>query len=391
MVVNPAIWQIPTGVRDVLPGEAQRRRCLEEGLSDLFASWGYREIIPPSLEYYEQLKSSSSEEQLYKLIDPNGRILALRPDLTTPIARMVATHLSHEPLPIRLYYFGNAFRYEIIQAGRQREFYQGGVELIGASGTGADAEAIALAVEAIKLAGVTDFQVGIGQVAVTHGLLEDAGVPPHLIKEFKLLMARKDYVALENRLSQLGLAQERRQEMIEILALRGGIEALLEARALVRTPSMLSAIDDLEAVYQALDALGLSKYVFFDFSILRDLDYYTGIVFEGYAAGLGYPICGGGRYDGLLGQFGLEVPAIGFAMGIDRLMQLLSTVDEETIDAFIIGGSLPQRLVEAARQRQQGFKVEVDILGVSREEALAYMANKRIANLIQLGEVREDV
>lgn len=390
MVVKAANWQIPTGVRDVLPGEAQKRRCLEDKLSGLFTSWGYREIIPPSLEYYEQLKSSSSEEQLYKLIDPSGRILALRPDLTTPIARMTATHLSNEPLPIRLYYFGNAFRYEIIQAGRQREFYQGGVELIGASGTGADAEVIALAVEAIKLAGVTDFQVGIGQVGVTHGLLEDAGVPPQLIKEFKLLMARKDYVALENRLSQLGLAQDRRQEMIDMLSLRGGIEVLLEARTLVRTPAMLAAIDDLETVYRSLEVLDLAKYVFFDFSILRDLDYYTGLVFEGYAAGLGYPICGGGRYDRLLGQFGLEVPAVGFAIGIDRLMQALPAAAKEPIDALIIGGSLPERLAEAARLRQQGLKVEVDILNIAREEAEVYLTKKGITKLIELGEVGED-
>lgn len=390
MVPNPAVWQIPTGVRDVLPKEAQRRRCLEESLCGLFASWGYREIIPPSLEYYEQLKSSSAEEQLYKLIDPSGRILALRPDLTTPIARMVATHLSNDPLPIRLYYFGNAFRYEVTQAGRQREFHQAGVELIGAAGTGADAEAIALAVEAITLAGVADFQVGIGQVALTHGLLENAGVPQHLVKEFKWLMARKDYVALENRMSQLGLPRERTQEILEILSLRGGLEVLLEARALVRTPAMLRAIEDLEAVYQALEALGLAKAVFFDFSILRDLDYYTGIVFEGYAAGLGYPICGGGRYDRLLGQFGLDVPAVGFALGVDRLMQVLPSMDEEKIDVLIIGGSLPERLVEANRLRQQGLAVEVDILELSREEAMRYMTGKQIGQLIELGEVGED-
>lgn len=390
MVNNPAIWQIPPGVRDILPREAFNRRKLEQRLSTLFHSWGYREIIPPSLEYYEQLKGSSSEEQLYKLIDPTGRILALRPDLTTPIARMVATHLQEELLPIRLYYFGNAFRYEAVVGARQREFYQGGVELIGVSGTGADAEMIALAVEALKQAGLTDFQLGIGHVALTHSLLENAGVSPELTKELKLLIARKDFVGLENRLSELGLSERLGHEIKSILALRGGREVLERAKSLARIPEMVEAVNKLEEVCQSLDALGLAKYVFFDFSILRDLDYYTGIVFEGYAAGLGYPVCGGGRYDHLVGQFGWPVPAIGFAIGIERLMQTLPQVQEDPIDVLIVGGKLPERLKEAAMKREQGLRVEVDILGRTHEEAMEYAAQQNILQVIKLPEVGED-
>lgn len=388
---NLTVWQIPVGVRDVLPEEALQRRNLEERLANLFSVWGYREMIPPSLEYYEQLKGSSPEEQLFKLIDPSGRILALRPDLTTPIARMVATHLQDELLPNRLYYFGNAFRYEAIQAGRQREFQQAGVELIGAAGTGADAEVIVLAVEALKLAGLTDFQLGIGQVALTHGLLEDAEVPQELIKKIKKIVVKKDFVGLEEKLTRLGLPESRRKEITTILALRGGKEVLVEAKRLARAPGILKAISNLEEVYQSLEALGLTKYVFFDFSILRDFDYYTGIVFEGYAAGLGHPVCGGGRYDHLLGQFGWQVPATGFAIGIERLMQTLPREKESPMAAFIIGGSLPERFAEAARQRQNGCKVEVDIFGLSLEEGQAYITQRDIANLIDLGEVKGDV
>lgn len=390
MVNNPAVWQIPSGVRDILPQEAFNRRKLEERLSSLFHSWGYREIIPPSLEFFEQLKGSSSEEQLYKLIDPSGRILALRPDLTTPIARMVATHLQDEPLPIRLYYFGNAFRYEPLVGARQREFYQSGVELIGASETGADAEMIALAIEALKQAGLTDFQLGIGHVALTHSLLENAGVSPELTKELKLLIARKDFVGLENKLSELGLADRLGQEIKNILALRGGQEVLQRAKSLARIPEMVVAVNQLEEVYQSLDALGLADYVFFDFSILRDLDYYTGIVFEGYAAGLGYPVCGGGRYDHLVGQFGWPVPAIGFAIGIERLMQTLTPAREDPIDVLIVGGILPERLKEAAWRREQGLRVEVDILGRTHEEAMEYAARQNILQVINLPEEGEN-
>ncbi|HHW06050.1 MAG TPA: ATP phosphoribosyltransferase regulatory subunit [Clostridia bacterium] len=390
MVVNPAAWQIPPGVRDILPPEAFSRRKLEEKLSSLFLAWGYREIIPPSLEYYEQLKGSSAEEQLYKLIDPTGRILALRPDLTTPIARMVATHLREEPLPVRLFYFGNAFRYEALGGARQREFYQGGVELIGAAGTGADAEMLALAVEALRQAGLTEFQVGIGHVVLTDSFLANAGVAPELSKEIKWLIARKDFVGLENRLSALGLAGPLGQEIKNILALRGGREVLQKAKSLARIPAMVQAIEQLEEVYQSLDALGLARYVFFDFSILRDLEYYTGIVFEGYAAGLGYPVCGGGRYDHLLGQFGWDVPAIGFAFGIERLMQTLPGANEAPVDVLVVGGKVPERLKEAERLRQRGLKVEIDLLGRSRQEAAAYAARRNIAQVVGIPEEGEN-
>lgn len=390
MAVHPAAWQIPPGVRDILPPEAFSRRRLEEKLASLFLSWGYREIIPPSLEYYEQLKGSSPEEKLYKLIDPSGRILALRPDLTTPIARMVAAHLREEPLPIRLFYFGNAFRYEAQVGVRQREFYQGGVELIGAAGTGADAEMLALAVEALRQAGLTEFQVGIGHVALTDSFLENAGVAPELRLEIKSLIARKDFVGLETRMGALGLNDSLGREVKSILALRGGREVLQKARSLARIPAMVEAIEQLEEVYRSLDALGLAAHVFFDFSLLRDLEYYTGIVFEGYAAGLGYPVGGGGRYDRLLGQFGWAVPAIGFAFGMERLMQAAPQSQEKPIDALVVGGALPERFKEAERLRQQGLRVEIDVLGRTPAEAEMYAAQRLIPRVVAIPGVRDD-
>lgn len=376
--------QIPIGVKDVLPEEAQLRRRLREGFSGLFNHWGYQEIIPPSLEYYEQLRGSSAEEELFKLIEPSGRILALRPDLTTPIARMAANHLREEPLPIRLCYFGNAFRYEGIQVGRQREFEQAGVELIGASGIGADAEMVALAVESLRLSGLSDFQIGIGQVAITHGLLEDAGVSETEIKNIKLLMARKDFVGLEEKLLQLDLPKERAQEIRTIFSLRGGNDILEKIKEMAKTEAILTAINKLGEVYTSLEALGLTKYIFFDFSILRDFGYYTGIVFEGYAASFGYPICGGGRYNGLLGQFGWQMPAIGFAIGIDRLVGALPKEKENGLDVLIIGGNLAERFLEACRLRGQGLKVEVDILDRDHHEIKDYMVRRNITKLVEI-------
>lgn len=376
--------QIPNGVRDVLPKEAQLRRRLEEDFSKLFDHWGYQEIIPPSLEFYEQLRGSSSEEELFKLIEPSGRILALRPDLTTPIARMVATHLREEPLPIRLCYFGNAFRYEGVQVGRQREFKQAGVELIGAQGIGADAEMIGLAVEALRLSGLSDFQLGIGQVAITHGILEDIGVPKEGLKEIKQLMARKDFVGLEEKLAQFDLPKDSIEQIKNVLSLRGGKEILMDVKKLVKNRTILMEIDNLRDVYTSLEVLGLTENIFFDFSILRDFDYYTGIVFEGYAAGFGYPICGGGRYDGLLGQLGWPIPAIGFAIGIDRLVGALPKERETGSDVLITGGSLAERFLEANLLRKQGLKVEVDILELDETEIENYLSCRNINQLVKI-------
>ena len=390
MDIQLSKFQMPVGFKDILPFEAWLRRKLKEGFFQLFNHWGYQEITPPCLEYYEQLRGSSKEEELFKLIEPSGRILALRPDLTTPIARMAATHLKEATLPIRLCYFGNAYRYEGIQVGRQREFEQAGVELLGAPGVGADAEMVALAVESLRLSGLADFQLGIGQVAITHGLLADAGVPVGEIESIKLLMMRKDFVGLEEKLLQLDLPKERGQEIKAIFSLRGGGEILNKITGMAKTETITKAIEDLKEVYSALGVLGLTKHIFFDFSILRDFDYYTGIVFEGYASGFGYPICGGGRYDGLLGKFGWPVPAVGFAIGIDRLVGALPKEEELGLDVLVAGGNLADRLHAASLLRKQGLKVEVEIIERSQREIGEYMLSKNIARLVKVEEAKSN-
>ncbi|HHX49929.1 MAG TPA: ATP phosphoribosyltransferase regulatory subunit [Clostridia bacterium] len=383
------IWQIPSGVRDVLPEEAWCRRRLENRLSSLFESWAYQEIIPPSLEYYEILKDESPEEQLFKIIDRSGRILALRPDLTTPIARMVATHLQGVSLPQRLYYFGNVFRYEDVQTGKQREFRQAGVELIGAAGTGADAEVIILGVEALKACGLTDFQVGIGQASLAHGLLQEAGIPKKEMGQVKNLLLRKDYVALQEKLEKVGLGAGGRRLITNTFSQRGSREILNRVRPLIDSPVLKGAVDNLEEVYESLEAAGLAGHVFFDMSILRDFDYYTGIVFEGYALGLGHPVCGGGRYDGLLGRFGWQVPATGFALGVERALAAAGRGKPPAApDCILIGKNIPELFLEAARLREKGMVVEIDVGMKSKEEVEKRARRRGISRVIDAGEVK---
>ncbi|KKM10384.1 hypothetical protein SY88_13640 [Clostridiales bacterium PH28_bin88] len=390
---TPLILQVPTGVKDWLPGEARRKRELENSLADLFQRWGYQEVVTPTFEYYETLTADGGGEagrKLHKFIDPQGRILALRPDMTTPIARLVATRLRERPAPLRLFYAANVFRFEATQAGRQREFYQAGVELLGAAGPWADAEVIALAVEALRTAGLSDFQVGIGQVEITRYLLEQLELPEEAALEIKEALSRKDLVGLEVILEESGVSSADRQRVTTLCSLHGDRQALGQARQLVRDERLRTALDNLAEVWEALEAYGVTDRVFFDLGILRDFDYYTGIVFEGYATGIGFPVCGGGRYDRLLSRFNYSCPATGFALGLERVLLANrdggQRVEEVAADYLVTGGDHALVCQKAAELRQEGWVVEVDVARRSLAEARSYVAERGIANLLVVGE-----
>ncbi|NPV26148.1 MAG: ATP phosphoribosyltransferase regulatory subunit [Firmicutes bacterium] len=321
--MNKLMWPIPTGLKDLLPEEAKRKRTLEANLAALFERWGYEEVITPTFEYYETLAmdlGSEAEDELFKFFDREGRLVALRPDMTTPIARLVATRLRNSPMPLRLYYLANVFRYEAPQAGRQREFYQAGVEFIGEPDARADAEVIALAVEALESSGLRDFQISLGQIEVFNGLMEETGLSPEQKKKVKETIARRNLVGLEQLLIEYRVATRQSESILRLPHLHGGTEVFTQARNLTTNVRAQAALDNLERVFELLDGYGQTKRVCVDLGVLRGFDYYTGVVFEGYTADLGFPLCGGGRYDRLLGKFGFDCPATGFALGLERLI-----------------------------------------------------------------------
>lgn len=327
----PGMWPIPSGMRDLLPEEARQRRQLENRLVEVFTGWGYQEVITPTLEFYDTLAVEMDAEldsQLYRFFDRDGRLLVLRPDMTIPIARLVATRLRHLALPLRLFYIANVFRYESPQAGRLREFAQAGVELIGLGDAQADAEVIALATKALWQAGLQDFQISVGQIQLFHALMEELHLPEALVRAVKSAITRKDLVGLECLLKEDPLLASHKEEIREVFDLRGGVEVLQKARLLLKSSCFHQALSRLEEVYEHLVRLGVAEAVCLDLGLLRGFEYYTGIVFEGYTADLGFTICGGGRYDNLLGKFGYPCPATGFALGLDRLLLALSYQEE---------------------------------------------------------------
>ena len=229
--------QIPYGTRDFLPKEAKQKRVIEGSLAELFAGWGYDEVVTPTFEYSDTIAAGAGGDilqSLFKFIDKDNRIVVLRPDMTTPIARVAATRLRGDGTTARLFYLTNVFRHELAQAGRQCEFYQAGVELLGEAGPAADAEIIALAAAAMLEAGLDKFQISLGQVEFINGIMQETGLVARDRQRVMHCMIRRDLVGLEEILSQSGLSPVVQKLLRQIPVLHGREELLEKAYGLVQ-------------------------------------------------------------------------------------------------------------------------------------------------------------
>ncbi|HWR29932.1 MAG TPA: ATP phosphoribosyltransferase regulatory subunit [Negativicutes bacterium] len=374
------IPQVPYGTKDILPVDAARKRGMENELVKLFLNWGYQEVITPTFEYHETLKAGSPEtadDSSFRFFDRNGRMLALRPDMTTPIARVAVMRMKERPLPLRLFYLANVFRQEETQAGRQCEFYQAGVELLGTGSVAADAEVVALAVESLLAAGLIDFQVCLGQVDFISGIMSEAGLDATTAHKVKQALIERNMVGLSELLEECRMEPGIKKLLQELPMLHGKMEMLQEVHGRVKNKISQSALDNLAAIYRLLENYGIDRYVMFDLGIIRDLDYYTGMVFEAYTTGLGYPICGGGRYDRMAGAFGREQPATGFAMGIERVLMAVERqgLDVDEVPRSVYVGwaeeKLAQAIAEVRRLRAAGEIAEMGLQAQTRAEAEA--------------------
>jgi ATP phosphoribosyltransferase regulatory subunit len=384
--MNIKSYGVPLGLKDYLPQESNLKRFLENNWQKLFSAWGYEELVTPSLEYYNSLVNGleNNDTPLHKMIDRDGNILALRPDMTNPIARLVASRFKSETIPMRFFYIANVFRNEKeLQKAKQREFYQAGVELLGVKNFAADTEVILLALEALEAAGLKDYEIGLGNVNITKDLIEILCPDELKQKKIKEALTKKNYVDIskilvlnnspkESAIKELISGQWRDTEIIERL------------KGIVENEQTIKAIEDLGKVLDSLINCGFSDKVFVDLSILRDFDYYTGIVFEGYSPRLGYPLLGGGRYDNLLSKYGYDCYATGFAMGIDRIMAVLPEKEKEKKDYLVMGKNFNNIYLKAQKLREEGKKVEIDINNMSYEDAEKYAQNKGIKKVIFL-------
>jgi histidyl-tRNA synthetase len=349
--------QKPRGTRDFLPDEMEARRTIEWRMREVARRWGYREVCTPEFEDLELFTIRSGEgiiEEMYVFEDKGGRKLALRPEITASVIRMYINEAKVAPKPLRWCYFADCFRYERPQKGRYRQFWQFGVELIGADTALADAEVIMLAADMLNTTGVT-YDLNVGHLSFMKNLLDD--LEPSAQRRVMAHLDKKDFDGLKGTL-----------ESIDKPDLGNSLISLVECRDLAEAFEIAGTIPEKERIHQTintLDAAGVNYTL--NFGIARGLDYYTGMVFEGFAQNLGAEnqILGGGTYR-LAHLFGGDdVASCGFAIGFDRVMVSLGETQhkKDTVVAIVCTNEGRNHAQEVARIfREAGIRSEMDLM-----------------------------
>jgi ATP phosphoribosyltransferase regulatory subunit len=312
---------IPPGTRDVLPDEMRELRRLQASLAEAFEARGYGEVATPTIEYFEVLARGDERGApvAYRFFDERGELLAMRSDMTIPIARLVSSRFADAEMPLRFFYIGNAYRAVRPQRGQMREFMQVGVELIGAEAPHGTAEVVEVLVAALDAAGLTRAVIGLGDADLYRQLLAETGVEGEQLAAIMNRLAAHDRVGLETEVAALeGIGERERETLLRLANMRGGAEILAEARELGGA-AVERATSRLQATYDAVAERGVAERVQLDLGLLRDLGYYTGAILEVYDPALGHILGGGGRYDELMGRFGAPLPAAGFGLYLERI------------------------------------------------------------------------
>lgn len=378
---------IPRGVADYFWDAAAERRALEDRLLEVFRQWGYGYLIPPTLEYASTFEQHTgfpfNKRDLYRFLDHDGRSLALRYDVTVAVARLMGTRLHDAPMPQRFCYVGNVFRHSDAKAGQQREFWQAGIELVGANTPEADAEVLALTARALQVAGLDNFRLTLGQFRFFNGLLAELRLEQKEQAQLRQALERRSEPELVQFFSQSNLTAKQ-QHVLELLMRLSGADLLRtvdEAREACLNSEMEQALDNIEEIYQVLKAYDVAHLVHLDLTEITDLGYYTGIRFIAYAPGVGFGIASGGRYDNLIGTFGPPQPAVGAALGMERMLLALHSSKTGAVPALKThvlvatdNNYLCYQTIE--RWRAKGIKAIVDVNG-RRGTALWFAAQEK--------------
>jgi ATP phosphoribosyltransferase regulatory subunit len=396
--MRPVPTQLPRGARNYLPDEASRKRHVETELLGIFGRWGYREIVTPSFEFFDVLSLGTDvglQEHMFKFVDrETGRLLALRADITPQIARVMATRLRDEPRPVRLAYAASVFRDDSSPMARSREVHQAGVELLGLEKPEAEVEIIAMTIEGLRALGLHRFQIDLGHPDFVRGLAEESGADADQQRELRRALSRKDSATLARLVDALAPPAPVRAALLALPALVGHEEALDRAAALACGARSSGAVQNLSEVYRLLAIYGLADAVLFDLGEVRGFDYYSGLHFEAYVAGFGTSVAGGGRYDQMLGRFGLPCAAVGFAFDVGGLLAVMEAqgvaVELAGPDFFIVDFT-PEKtaaLSLARRLRDLGASVARDIVTRGLDDSLAYARSQRVRRVLVVGSPR---
>jgi ATP phosphoribosyltransferase regulatory subunit len=360
----------------------------------VFERWAYEEVQTPYFERFDALEAGLGDDaasRLFVFADKSGTQIALRPEMTTPVARLVATRMREATLPLRLSYVAPAYRYEDPQEGRMRETTQAGLELIGTESLDADAESLFTAIEALDALGLKDTLFDVNHAAIVDGVLAGLELDDRGIAVAKKLISGRNIVDLRERLAGTGdpLAVN---AIVELAMTRGREDVLATARRLCHTDAGLAGIERLRDVIVRSRELGYGERINVDFSLLRDISYYTGFIFEGFASEVGFELCGGGRYDALLPRFGFNAGAVGWSLFVERILIALERRHSTrfgaapAVDVLVSGSD-----IVAARERAAGRIVRIDFDRRDSAELLEEARAQHIPRVVIAvdGDIRE--
>lgn len=381
------MFEKPLGMRDTLPELYETKQRVKRKLEDEMKRWGYQFIETPTLEYFDTVGSASAilDQMLFKLLDQQGHTLVLRPDMTTPIARVAVSKLLKD-LPLRLASSANLFRAQQREGGRPAEFEQIGVELIADNTLSADAEVIALMASSIKAAGLADFKISVGHIGFVKELFLQILGTEERVKTLTKFLYEKNYVGYREHVKSLPLSSIDKQRLYDLLQLRGGTEVIEKAYGLIENEAGHEAIEQLRQLWEIISDYGVSEHVKFDFTLINHMSYYTGILFELYAGKVGFPLGSGGRYNQLLEKFGKDTGATGFAVRVDRLLEALGQLEEpDPIICIVFSEERRKEAFQLAKQKRElGKKIVLqDISGVKNIDSLT---NKFLETIFLLGK-----
>jgi ATP phosphoribosyltransferase regulatory subunit len=385
---------IPEGTRDILFEECSKKVEIENVLRKVYIDSGFLEVISPTLEFYDVFNEKNAtlpQEKMYKLFDTEGRILILRPDMTTPIARIVATKLNDGHHPLKVCYSSNVYRLNESLNGKNSEFTQSGIEIIGVKGVKADAEVIITGITALLECGLKDFKVELGQAEFFKAFVEDVNLADEDKERLRKYIENKNLTALMKLLQdkEEKIDGENLSILKELPKLFGDIKVLDKAAKLTNNAKALEALESVRKVYEIVESIGLSQYIAMDLGMVQDLNYYTGIIFKGYAHGVGGNILSGGRYDKLISQFGDDEPATGLAIDVDSILLALASSgykekeERERVLIYCKEGFFKKAYDKAMELRRKNVIAEISLLD-SEEEAVEYAKRKGINRVINI-------
>ena len=388
------MFQVPRGTRDFTPEEMEKRRYIEQNMTATFTSFGYGEIQTPTFENLELFTAKSGESiinELYTFTDKGGRELALRPELTAPVIRCYVERLQMEPKPLKLFYFGNCYRYDRPQKGRYREFQQAGCEVIGVETSEAAAELLALAYNLLKNVGLKNVRISVGNLTIISAIFKRLNLLKDDQKILLPLIDKSQFDDLKKSLRDCSVSEKDAETFVRVLQ----TSEINEIRSFIADdPDEIKELSIMETILGLLkNAFHVTEYGI-KLSIVRGLDYYKGLVFEIDAPVLGAEkqLCGGGSYE-LVSLFGgTEVPTSGFAVGFDRTILALEAEGFRftplKLDVYIIpiNQDMICASIEIAQQlRSQGFSIDFDQLRRGIGKSLKYADSKRVEKVIIVG------